>query len=62
MKECLDGLASASGFLRRHLARVLEIRHIPSLVFREDRGFENAQRVHELLRTLGEEKKPSSSE
>src|SRR6476659_6826800 len=28
MKDCLDGLRSASGYLRRHLARVLNVRHI----------------------------------
>jgi ribosome-binding factor A len=54
MKECLQGLASASGFLRRHLARVLNIRHVPTLVFKEDRGFENAIRVQELLKQITE--------
>jgi ribosome-binding factor A len=54
MKDCLDGLTSASGYLRRHLARVLTIRHIPTLVFREDRGFENALRVHELLKKISD--------
>lgn len=52
MKECLKGLSSASGFLRRHLAKVLKVRHIPSLIFKEDRGFENAIRVHELLKKI----------
>src|SRR4051812_4792514 len=42
MKACLTGLTSATGLLRRHLARVLTIRHVPSLIFKEDRGFENA--------------------
>jgi ribosome-binding factor A len=58
MQDCLDGLQQASGFIRRHLARVLTVRHIPSLAFREDRGFENATRVHELLLKLEQEKKP----
>ena len=49
MKDCLQGLTSASGFLRRHLARALTVRHIPNLIFREDKGFENALRVNELL-------------
>lgn len=49
MKDCIDGLNSASGYLRRHLAKVLTVRHIPTLVFREDKGFENAIRVQELL-------------
>jgi ribosome-binding factor A len=52
MKDCLDGLATASGFIRRHLARVLGVRHVPTLSFREDRGFENSTRVHELLYKL----------
>jgi ribosome-binding factor A len=56
MKNCLDGLASASGFLRRHLAQILNVRHIPNLIFREDHGFENAIRVQELLSQLSEPK------
>lgn len=53
MKDCLEGLSSASGYLRRHLARVLTIRHIPSLIFKEDRGLENVLRVNELLKEIG---------
>src|SRR4051812_19605626 len=30
MKECLEGLRSASGFLRRHLGKILTVRHIPT--------------------------------
>ncbi len=54
MKDCLDGLSSASGFLRRHLAKILSVRHIPTLIFREDRGFENAIRVQELLKKISD--------
>ncbi len=54
MKGCIEGLTSASGFLRRHLGRILTVRHIPSLVFREDRGFENAIRVQELLKKISD--------
>lgn len=52
MKNCIEGLTSASGYLRRHLARVLTVRHIPNLTFREDHGFENAIRVQELLKKI----------
>jgi ribosome-binding factor A len=52
IQGCLEGLASASGFLRRHLGGVLTVRHVPALAFREDRGFENVSRVHELLREI----------
>jgi ribosome-binding factor A len=52
MKDCIDGLTSASGFLRRHLARVLNVKYIPILIFREDKGIENSMRVHELLNQI----------
>ena len=54
MRDCLEGLQSAAGFLRRHLATVLTVRHIPNLIFKEDRGFENANRVNELLKKISE--------
>jgi ribosome-binding factor A len=62
VQDCLAGLSSASGFLRRHLAKVLTVRHIPALAFREDRGFENAQRVHELLKQLNTPKAPNTED
>jgi ribosome-binding factor A len=52
MEDCIEGLDSASGYLRRHLAKILTVRHIPTLIFKEDRGFENTLRVHELLREI----------
>lgn len=54
MQDCIDGLASASSFLRRHLAKILTVRHIPTLIFKEDRGFENTLRVHELLKQISD--------
>ena len=63
MKDCIDGLGSASSYMRRHLARVLNVRHVPTLTFREDRGFENAIRVQELLKEIGvPETSPVTSE
>lgn len=55
MKECIQGLQSASGFLRRHIAKILTIRNIPTLIFKEDRGFENTIRVHDLLKKISSE-------
>ena len=52
MQDCLTGLTSATGFLRRHFARVLTVRHIPQFRFKEDRGIENANRVYELLKKI----------
>lgn len=55
LKDCIKGLNSASGFLRRHLAAVLTVRHIPTIVFKADTGFENTYRVHELLKKISTE-------
>jgi ribosome-binding factor A len=56
MDDCLEGLESASPFLRKHLAKVLQLRHIPVLVFKEDKGLENSIRVGEILKKLDAEK------
>lgn len=52
VKDCLEGLTSASGYLRRHLAKILTVRHIPNLIFKEDKGLDNATRVYELLKQI----------
>ena len=57
MRDCIAGLGSAQGFLRRHFASVLDIRHIPVLIFKEDRGLENTLKVHNLLKQIGDEPK-----
>ncbi len=59
VKDCLDGLKSSAGFLRRHLAKILTIRHIPTLIFKEDRGLDNVLRVNELLKQI--QSTPSST-
>ncbi len=61
MRDCLEGLKSASGYLRRHLAKILTIRHIPTLFFKEDRGLANVSRVHELLKQVEASDKAAAS-
>jgi ribosome-binding factor A len=50
--EAMAGLASATGFLRTHLARTLTLRAAPELHFVLDRGMEHAQRIDRLLDDL----------
>lgn len=47
--EVLEGLRSASGFLRGELARDLKLRHAPRLEFRLDTQLERAQHLSELI-------------
>lgn len=55
VNNCKKGLTSAVPFLRRHLAKSLKLRIIPTLAFKEDRGLENAKRVHDLLKVIAKE-------
>ena len=59
LMDCVQGLVSATPFFRRHLAKILSVRHIPNLAFRPDYGLANAQRVGELLEHLKKEPRPS---
>jgi ribosome-binding factor A len=47
--SAMEGLASARGFLRSHLAGALSLRSVPELHFHLDRGIEHAARINELL-------------
>ena len=48
--EALAGLRSASGFIRAQLARRLNLRVAPAIVFETDTSLEEAERVSRLLR------------
>ena len=52
--QALEGLSSARGFLRTHLARSLPLRVAPELVFELDRGLEHQQRIDQILHDLKE--------
>lgn len=43
-------LDRAAGFLRGELARMVRLRHVPALRFEQDRSFDRASRLDDLLR------------
>jgi ribosome-binding factor A len=45
----LEGLVAAAPFLRGSISRVLRIRRVPELRFREDSSFDHAQRIEQIL-------------
>ena len=51
----LEGLQSASGFLRTRVAKALATRTIPELHFVLDRGLEHAARINAMLADLKRE-------
>ena len=57
--KAATGLNSARGFLRSHLARVLNLRYAPELVFKRDLGVLHQARIEELLREDKERVEPA---
>ncbi len=50
--EVMQGLQSATGYLRRELGRRIRLRHVPELHFRWDETAARAARIEELLDSL----------
>ena len=50
--EYRKGLKSASGFLRRELARALSLRNTPELIFEIDKSIERGAKISTLLRSV----------
>jgi ribosome-binding factor A len=48
----LQGLASASGYMRRHLGQTLHLRYTPELTFLLDESLEHGAKIAQLLRQL----------
>jgi ribosome-binding factor A len=57
-KEILEGLESASGFMRRELAGKIELRVFPRLRFHWDPTPENADHIEKILATLRQQPAP----
>ena len=51
-KQTLEGLKSASGFLRSELARNLKLRQMPKLNFEWDSSIERGARILEIIEQL----------
>jgi len=58
--QCLSGLRSASGFIRSEIARRLNLRVAPEIVFEFDAALDEADRVTRLLRQVlpGDKEEP----
>lgn len=54
--EAVEGLKSASGFIKRELGNRLEIRHIPVLLFYATDSIEYSANISEILHKLNGDK------
>jgi len=55
VEKCGEGLSSASGYIRRALAKRLDLRHIPSLNFTFDDSLEYSDRIERIIKKIKEE-------
>ncbi len=48
-EAAVEALQRASGFLRRRLGAIVEMRYLPEITFELDRSLERASRIEEIL-------------
>jgi ribosome-binding factor A len=48
----LQGLSSATGYIRRHLGRALHLRYTPKITFLLDDSLEHGAKIAQILRQL----------
>ena len=61
-KDSLEGLKSASSFIRSELGRRMRLRFVPELLFRFDATVERGAHIMELLREIEQKKGNQGSE
>lgn len=54
-REALAGLQHAKGFFRRELARRIDMRIVPDLIFRWDASLETGERISRILDDLAKQ-------
>ena len=54
--ETMEGLAAATGYIRREIGQRLSLRRTPEVVFHEDRSFERSVSILSLLNQLSQER------
>ncbi|NLH98385.1 MAG: 30S ribosome-binding factor RbfA [Chthonomonadales bacterium] len=59
-QEALDGLRSASGYIRGEFTRRARLRIAPEIDFRPDKGIEHGARIFELLKEIEAESRTDS--
>jgi len=61
-RDTMAALASGRGFMRRELASRMEIRAVPELQFKLDKGMEYSDRINRLLNELKEAETSSTGD
>lgn len=62
LRQALEGLTAASGYLRRELASRIDLRFVPELRFHLDRSWERGARIDALLEEIAAEERREKAE
>ena len=54
-KDTIEGLKSASGFIRKEIANRLGLRYTPEMIFELDKSIEHGARINEILKGINSE-------
>ena len=54
-KKAMEGLKSASGFIRREIGKKIDLRYTPEFIFELDNSIEHGARIEQLLNNLSKE-------
>ncbi|NDJ18152.1 30S ribosome-binding factor RbfA [Myxacorys almedinensis] len=60
--ETMEGLTSATSYVRRELGKRLQLRRTPEVIFAEDRSIERGDKVLNLISRLSQERKEDPEE
>lgn len=60
--ETMEGLRSASGYVRRELGKRVRLRRSPEIIFKEDPSLERGTSMISLLNKISAERKPEFEE
>ncbi|MCF3575179.1 30S ribosome-binding factor RbfA [Planktothrix agardhii 1812] len=61
-RETMEGLKSATGYVRSSLGQRVRLRRTPEVVFLEDRSLERGDKMLNLLNELSQNRKPDEEE
>lgn len=51
-KKAIEGLKSASGFVRREIGRRLQLRHTPEFIFELDKSIEYGSKINQMINDI----------
>lgn len=62
VKDSMDVLTRASGYVRSEIGKVMRLRYMPEITFKYDQSIEHGAHISKLLREVGVKGDPSDAE